>query len=154
MPRTRGAPGAAGTRRQPLGRQQEIVAEVGRLQAGAVDDGEGVDAAQHQVLERLGAGGARAQQAHPRRLQRLLPVRAPHSDAAVVALGCRAQGWGVVGVQRPIASSQSQSDRVKSSMCIGTDVAPERHTPSAARTAVRRRRRRHLAADRRAEAGG
>ena len=102
MPRTRGAPGAAGTRRQPLGRQQEIVAEVGRLQAGAVDDGEGVDAAQHQVLERLGAGGARAQQAHPRRLQRLLPVRAPHADAAVVALGCGAgagMGWGRAGTQ-------------------------------------------------------
>ena len=52
-----------------------------------VNDNEGADPAQHQVLQRLGRGGAGPQHGDGRLAERLLAVRAPDAELAVVALG-------------------------------------------------------------------
>jgi hypothetical protein len=79
--RNRGA-GFAGA---PPPRAHALVAQVRGRHFAAVHQREGRDAAQHQVLERLGAGGAAVQQAHARRLEPRLPLLAPDAQLPVVA---------------------------------------------------------------------
>ena len=65
---------------------EEVVAEVHRAHARAVDDRERTNPRQHQVLERLRACRAAVQQAHVARLHGGLAMLAPEAQLTVVTL--------------------------------------------------------------------
>lgn len=69
-----------------LGRDEEVVAEVARRDPRRVDRRERRDAAEHERLQRLGAGRAAVEERDARGLEALLAVGAPDADLAVVAL--------------------------------------------------------------------